>query len=162
MHRMSKTSPPLQNVRLTISITPEVHAAFTRLASARGLSISRTMGDWLDDTLDASAYLADTLEKARAAPRLVAQQLHAYAQGLADETGDLMDKVRADGRTRPLHAQKVAAGGGRLPDPPLCNTGGKVPSRKTNARPVKTSVPLPPAKVQAYANSNGARPKGTP
>jgi hypothetical protein len=126
---MTKTSPPLPNIRLTITVTPEVHQSFTRLAEARSISISRAMGEWLDDTLDASTYLSEMMEKARAAPRLVAQQLHAYAHGLSDESGQLLDQVMADSRTRTAHAQRVPPAVGRRSDPPSCNTGGKVPPK---------------------------------
>jgi hypothetical protein len=122
MHHMkTTTSPPKQSIRLTIPVTPEVHEAFTRISKASGMPVGRAMGEWLGDTLDAAQFLADTLEKARSAPRLVAQQLHAYAQGMADETGTILAQ----------HAQRAGGDGVVLaPIPPLCNTGGKVPPRK--------------------------------
>lgn len=52
-------------IRLTITVTPEVHAAFERLAAASGVSMSRCMGEWLGDTLDAVEYTATLVEKAR-------------------------------------------------------------------------------------------------
>lgn len=99
------TSKKPETVRLTIPVTVEVHEAFTRIAKASKQPIGRAMGQWLEDTVDAANYLAQTLEKARSAPKLVAQELHAYALGLTDETGDLMDRIRAAGREK-------AAGGG--------------------------------------------------
>jgi phage tail tape-measure protein len=124
-------SPPTpQNVRLTISVTPEVHATFTRLANASGMSLGRAMGEWLGDTIDAADYLAQTVEKAREAPKLVARELHAYALGLADETGTLMAELRNRGRTegrgaavRPVSVPKAI--------PPSGNTGGKGPKSTT-------------------------------
>lgn len=85
---------PAERVRLTISVTPEVHAAFSRLAEASGMSLGRAMGEWLEDTLDAVLYTADLVEKARSAPKLVMREIHAYAQGMADETGAILAKVR--------------------------------------------------------------------
>jgi hypothetical protein len=134
MHHMKKTPPPLPNIRLTITVSPEVHQAFKRLSEARSMSISRTMGEWLDDTLDASLYLAEMVEKAREAPRLVAQQLHAYAHGLADESGKLLEQVMADSRTRQVHAKRAPAVPGGRSIPPSCNTGGKVPPKPGKGR----------------------------
>lgn len=108
-----------ERVRLTISVTPEVHAAFTRLAAASGMSLSRAMGEWLQDTLEAVQFTAEKVEQARAAPRLVMREMHAYAQGLADETGLLLERVRKEGAA----GKRSAA----APSPPPSNTGGKPP-----------------------------------
>jgi hypothetical protein len=124
---------------LTISVTPEVHATFQRLASCGSMSISRAMGDWLNDTLDAAEYMAESLEKARAAPKLVARELHAYALGLTDETGELMRRVAAkpaaaagsDGKRSAAGPAAGAAGG---VTPPSSNTGGKGPRKGAGGR----------------------------
>lgn len=134
MHHMKTTTPPQpKTIRLTIPVTPEVHEAFTRISKASGTPVGRSMGEWLGDTLDAVHYLADTLEKAHAAPRLVAQQLHAYAQGLTDETGSLLARVREKGREDRGALARDARSGRPAPIPPSCNTGGKVPPRKGKA-----------------------------
>jgi hypothetical protein len=95
---MAKPPSP-QTVRTTIALTPEVYATFQRMAEATGMSMSRCMGQWLEDTSDAAEHVAQLVENARASPRLVSQQLHAYALGLTDETGALMEKVAGMGRT---------------------------------------------------------------
>jgi hypothetical protein len=123
------TSTPVPNVRLTISVSPEVHSAFHRLAKARSMSISKAMGEWLGDTLDAAEYMAQTLEKARAAPKLVAQELHAYALGLGDETGELLKRLRSEGRLPAVAAQRP-----RTEVPPSGNTGGKGTRSTTKVR----------------------------
>jgi hypothetical protein len=120
------SSPPSKPIRLTITVTPEVHAGFQRLADASGMSLGRCMGEWLGDTLEAVEYTATMVEKARAAPKMVMREVHAYALGLADETGQLMDSLAGRGgreRTRALAAVAAA------PSPPVSNTGGKVPQR---------------------------------
>ena len=81
----STPSPTTEPVRLTITVTPEVHAAFRRLADASGMSMGKAMGEWLGDTLEAVEFMAEKMEQARAAPRLVMQEMHAYALGLADD-----------------------------------------------------------------------------
>lgn len=119
--------PPPSTVRVTVAVTPEVHEAFKRLSKAASMSVSRAMGEWLGDTVEAAEFMATKMEQARAAPKVVMREMHAYALGLADETGDLM---------RALSARKggVAGGGGtptparppsRPPSPPPSNTGGK-------------------------------------
>ena len=80
----STPSPTTEPVRLTITVTPEVHAAFRRLADASGMSMGKAMGEWLGDTLEAVEFMAEKMEQARAAPRLVMQEMHAYALGLAE------------------------------------------------------------------------------
>ena len=139
-----------KQVRLTISVTPDVHRAFERLASASGQSMSRCMGDWLGDTLDAVEYTATLVEKARQAPKMVMREVHAYALGLADETGAVLNALRSgqpvsDVPSTSHKAKKTGAaqgsdspkGGGARRGagfPPSCNTGGKVPLRKSQAR----------------------------
>jgi len=93
MHRMNTPTPP-ERVRLTISVTPEVHATFTRLANAGSMSISRAMGDWLGDTVEAAEFMAAKMEEARSAPKRVMREMHGYALGLVDETGQLLDQIR--------------------------------------------------------------------
>lgn len=112
------TSTPTPNVRLTISVTPEVHAAFLRLSKAGSMSISKAMGEWLADTVEAAEFMATKMEQARAAPKVVMREMHAYALGLADETGALMDQLREKGRAE-------RSGAARASLPPSGNTGGK-------------------------------------
>lgn len=118
------TSTPTENVRLTITVTPEVHATFQRLAKGSGMSISRAMGEWLGDTIEAAEFMATKIEQARAAPKIVMQEMHAYALGLADETGALMDTIRRKGSDARLSAS-AARTAERAPLPPSSNTGGK-------------------------------------
>jgi hypothetical protein len=136
----TKLSTPSTEVRLTIPVTAEVHDTFTRIAKAGNMPVGRAMGEWLADTIDAAMFMAQTMEKARSAPRLVAQELHSYALGLGDQTTELLNALRAKGaadradaaeglgaRAGDLAAAKVADVAEKLqPIPPSCNTGGKV------------------------------------
>lgn len=119
------TSTPTPNVRLTISVTPEVHATFQRLAKGSGMSISKAMGEWLGDTLEAADFMATKIEQARAAPRIVMQEMHAYALGLADETGAVVERMRHKDREGRVREPLGRARGPRDPVPPSGNTGGK-------------------------------------
>jgi hypothetical protein len=124
---MNTPLPKPKKIRLTIPVTPEVHEAFQRIGKATSMPTGRAMGEWLGDTLDAAQYLAETLEKARAAPKLVAQQLHAYALGLTDETGALMARMREGGLGASTgHAQRGREGSPDPLTPPGSNKGGKV------------------------------------
>lgn len=132
--RMStKTSPPIpkpQKIRLTISVTPEVHAAFSRIATAGNMSLGNAMGEWLGDTIEAAEYMASTMERARAAPKVVIREMHAYALGLADETGDLMRTLAKKGEADRA-SQRSGAASPPPPSFPVSNTGRKVPKAKS-------------------------------
>jgi hypothetical protein len=108
-----KNTPPNSAfVRTTISVRPEVLAVFKRLCAASGVSLSRGIGEWLVDTVEAAEAMADLVEKAREQPNMVVRQLQGYALGLTDMTNDLLEELR----TRP-------SGG---VTPPVGNTGGKL------------------------------------
>jgi hypothetical protein len=128
MQHMSKTlSPPSKPSRVSVPVSAEVLEAFQRLAKAGNMSTGKAMAEWLGDTLDAAKFMAEKMEQARAAPRLVAQELHAYAMGMVDETGSVLAKMREEGR-KSRGPASVAGGSvaGRESSPPSCNTGGKV------------------------------------
>lgn len=144
-HAASKTLDDLLDdrrdaptVRVTVPVRMDVLETFKRLAAAGSMSTGRAMGDWLADTVEAATFMADKMEQARAAPRIVAREMHAYALGLADETGSLLERVRVKGRQDRTAARQ--SGAGTLPggpadqSPPSCNTGGKVPRGKGKAR----------------------------
>lgn len=125
----SERPDTVPRIRLTISVTPEVHATYLRMAQASSMSISRCMGDWLADTLDAAQHVTNLMERARAAPKVVTREMHAYALGLADETAALMDKLRQKGAAGAGAGDRApGAGAARsAASPPPSNTGGKVP-----------------------------------
>lgn len=108
-------------VRVTVPVSPEVQETFKRLADASGVSVGKSMGDWLQDTLDAAVVMADLMEKARQQPKLALRELHSYTLGISDVT------------------QELLAGISRAADqvhPPVSNTGGK-PTQS----PKKSRVP---------------------
>lgn len=144
MLHMSKTLSPPKPSRVSVPVSGEVLEAFQRLAKAGNMSTGKAMASWLEDTVDAAQFMAETLEKARSAPRLVAQELHAYALGLSDETGSLLNKIRSDATLKRAEqtaerdaAQRARPAGGSAP--PSCNTGGKGPKSTTGQRGGKSS-----------------------
>ena len=137
--------PDQKPIRVTVPVTPEVQAAFQRLAAASGMSTGRAMGDWLADTLDGVLAMADLLEQARRSPKRVVREMHALALGLSDMTMELMQTMREG----PDKGGKAGAAGGQAgrrapaapaaPDPLPPRTvirGGKSQKRpKTGGKP---------------------------
>jgi hypothetical protein len=108
-------------IRLTISVTPEVHEVFTRMSDAAGISLGKCMGDWLGDTIDGAQFVAQKMEEARKAPRVVMREMQAFAKGLSVEVDATVSAMRR--RPGPASPDQAA----RPPSPPSSNTGGKVP-----------------------------------
>lgn len=118
--KQKNTPPTSAFVRTTISVRPEVLEVFKRLSAGSGVSLSRGIGEWLTDTVEAAEAMADLVEKAREQPKMVVRQLQGYALGLTDMTNDLLEELR----TRP------SAG----VTPPVGNTGGKLSTQPKNKR----------------------------
>ena len=138
-----KLFPEQKPIRVTVPVTPEVQAAFQRLAAASGMSTGKAMGEWLADTVEGAVTMAELLEKARRAPKQAVSEMHAYALGLADMTSDLMDNLRRRSGGGKTGAATGTAGGGTVaapvapaPLPPrTVIRGGK--STKTPKKPGK-------------------------
>ena len=122
--------------RVSVPVTDEVLQVFQRLAKAGNVSTGRAIAEWLSDTVEAAEFMAATMERARAAPKVVMREMHAYALGLADETGDLIRQISKKGEA---DRQRSRASGALPSDaadeqfPPLCNTGGKLTKAKKNS-----------------------------
>jgi hypothetical protein len=170
LHMTKNISPPSissKPPRVSVPVTAEVLAIFERLAKAGNMSTGRAMAEWLADTVEAAELMASTMERARAAPKIVTAELHAMMLGMADQTKELADKY-AKFKGPMLDAasggKRSATVAGNSMVPPSCNTGGKLPEQGQPKKGVKRfssigKTPLPPAKVQAYANTNGIPPK---
>ena len=123
---MTKTlSPPTKPSRVSVPVSSEVLEAFQRVAKAGNMSTGKAMAQWLEDTIEGAQFMAETLEKARRAPKIAIQEMNAYALGLADETGALLERVREKGREDRGVLARDARRGHSAPIPPSCNTGGK-------------------------------------
>jgi hypothetical protein len=134
MHHMTKTvSPPTRPSRVSVPIDAETLAVFERLAKVSSQSTGKAIAEWLADTVEGAELMASTMERARAAPKLVTAELHAMALGLSENTKELMDKFSKMGKAaRTGDAVAMRSSDGSLaasakpPEPPSCNTGGKV------------------------------------
>lgn len=131
-------SPPTKPPRISVPVSDEVLQVFQRLAKAGNMSTGRAIAEWLSDTVEAAEYMAATMERARAAPKVVMREMHAYALGLADETGELMRTLAEKGKAERAKASGTLArkrSAGERDDglseatPPPCNTGGKLPTK---------------------------------
>ena len=132
-------SPPPSSVRVTVPVSAEVLQIFQRLAKAGGMSTGRAMGDWLADTVEAAELMASTMERARAAPKVVTAELHAMMLGMTDQTKELMDKFSKMGAAAKASSGKRSALADFAAVPPSCNTGGKVPKQGKGSKGGKTS-----------------------
>lgn len=139
-----KLFPDQKAIRVTVPVTPEVQAAFQRLAAASGMSTGKAMGEWLADTMEGALTMAEMLEKARRAPKQAVSEMHAYALGLADMTSELMQTLRRGsgkgkaGAASEAQAERAsdAAPAAQAPLPPhSVIRGGK--STKTPKKPGK-------------------------
>ena len=133
----------MERVRTTISLDPEVHEVFRRMAEASGVSISRCMGDWLADTIDAAQLATNKLVEIRRSPErvihdfnsLLASEALAIMQGKGSSPID-MRKLGDLARGRPA-ADSASAGpppAGRAPTAPSSNTGLKSPTPRPGKR----------------------------
>ena len=125
------STPTQERIRLTVTITPEVHEIFSRMAETMGVSLGRCIGDWLSDTAEGAQFVAHKMVEARKAPMTVMRELQAYARGavvLADETAEEFRRKRAADR-----APRGTATAPASARPPSSNTGGKVP--RTRGKP---------------------------
>lgn len=138
---MSKTlSPPAKPPRVSVPVAAEVLEIFERLAKAGNMSTGRAIAEWLSDTVEAAELMASTMERARAAPKIVTAELHAMMLGMSDQTKELADKYsKFKGAMAPGEpfAGRGTAGAAGASDqhPPSCNTGGKVPQKGATRQP---------------------------
>lgn len=138
-----KLFPDQKAIRVTVPVTPEVQAAFQRLAAASGMSTGKAMGEWLADTMEGALTMAEMLEKARRAPKQAVSEMHAYALGLADMTSELMQtlrKVQASAKTG------AGVGDARAPRAPAPGLAEPLPPHSVIRGGKSTKTPKKPGK----------------
>ena len=89
------------------------------------MSLGKCMGEWLGDTMDGAQFVAQKMEDARKAPRVVMREMQAFARGFVREADEMAAEVRResagpDAKRQPQSSRAAAT-------PPSSNTGGKVP-----------------------------------
>ena len=132
-------------VRTTISLTPEALEIFKRMAEAGNMSVSRCMGDWLEDTSDAAQMIMLKMEEAKKEPLRVMREMRALVSGLGDSLDEADDdvrealrKARAGGAAAPPSGPDEARGDA---EPPSSNTGVLVPPSPSKPKRVKRPRP---------------------
>lgn len=139
-----------ERIRLTVSITPETHATFSKIAEVSGTSLGRCIGDWLADTGEGAQFVLSKMQEARSAPKRVMRELHAMALGeLADLDQMIDDQETKVASRRPGRARELASA-----DVPVASTP-RPPSSHTGVNPGKTLTP-PPPKPGFYSALNPA------
>jgi len=131
-------------IRLTITVTPEVHAIFSRMAEVAGLSLGKCMGEWLADTSDGAQFVSLKMAEARKAPKLVMREMQAMVHGLSEEVDATLAGMRkapavGAGASGPKAKPRTVRAGPVPPSPPSSNTGGKVPRVNPNGQGRKGS-----------------------
>lgn len=130
-------TPKPDNIRLTITVTPEVHEAFTRMAQVSSMSLGRCMGEWLADTLEGVQLVTHQMERARQAPRQLAVEMRQQVLGILDDADALvalaksgkLDGLRELGRTRGDARSAPHAAGTAPATPRPVIRGGKSPGK---------------------------------
>jgi hypothetical protein len=115
----------ITRIRTTISITPETHAVFKRMAAAANMSVSRVMGDWLSDTSDGAEMIVLKMEEAKKAPIRVLNEMRAMLAGMSDGVDTGLEEIRQ--RSRLPGGASARASAADAGSPPLSNTGVLVP-----------------------------------
>lgn len=136
-----------ERIRTTISLSPEAYDVFKRMAEAGNMSVSRCMGDWLTDTMDAAQMITLKMEDAKRAPMRVVRELRAMVAGMADTVDALGDDVRADRQAaRGAEAQQAVPRADWCPpsssdaSPPSSNTGVLVPPSPVPTKRIKRTT----------------------
>lgn len=138
-------------------MTPNVHAAYTRLSKASGTSIGREMGDWLGSTLEAVELTASMIERARTAPHTVMQEISAQAEILAEGMqGGLASLIAKMGGGNGDSGTAALAAGPESLSPPSSNTGGKVPRVNPNSPSKGAAKPKRRSSSLARAEKKGS------
>ena len=112
--------------RISIAVTPEVHAIFKRMSDAAGLSMARTIGEWLSDTADGAQFVAGKMEEAKASPGRVMREMQAMLHGAQGEVAVVLEGIRSGARGIPPRSESARGGPAAAPS---SNTGRKYPPR---------------------------------
>lgn len=132
------SSPTPKTVRVSVPITPEVLAKFQRFSEASGLSLGKSIGEWLKDTVSGLDVMTEILETHKRAPgEAIAkfQGLAASLQAVSEEAIRNMGEPQQRAGGAPLAGMERAAQAfsAAAQDPRLVIRGGK--STKTTKGP---------------------------
>lgn len=117
-----------ERIRLTITITPEVHELFSRMSEAGGISLGRCIGDWLENTSEGAEFVANEVRKVKDLPKKVLEDIGALSRGM-----DRIVTAEARRSLPPDLAASARSGGGRQ-KAPSSNTGLNPPAKSRGGR----------------------------
>ena len=112
-----KTTPTSKTYRISVPLTPEVLAKFQRFSDASGLSLGKSIGDWLRDTVAGLDAMTEILEAHKRAPAEAISKLQGLATSLQAVSEEAMANMR---KTAPAPAPARARRKGPAgKEPPL-------------------------------------------
>ncbi len=106
------TPPTPKTVRVSVPVTPEVLEKFKRFSDASGLSLGKSIGEWLKDTVNGLEAMTEILETHKRAPgEAIAhfQGLASSLQAVAAEAIEGMKRVELQREGAPLAGKDAAA-----------------------------------------------------
>ena len=107
-----------KTVRLSIALPLETKEIYQRMAKAAGLSLSKTIAEWLADTGDAALFTSLKMEEARNAPTQVFNDLLSMTAGAREAIFTAKSDLRKTRKGAPSAPARSAL------HPPSSNTGG--------------------------------------
>lgn len=116
----------MPKVRTTITIDEAVLADWRRIATLQRTSLSSLVNEWLGDLSDSARYKALQIHQSGVETRSRIQEINTALGVLQEGYQAAINVKRGSGTDR--------ASAGRVPLPPSCNTGGKLPKDKGGKR----------------------------
>lgn len=146
---------PATNPRLSVVLSPSLAATLQAISLETGESASSLVRTLLEQTAPALQRMLELVRAAKAAKGQISDGMRGTMDRVVDDLHDAL--AAADARTGRVVADLVSqAEGVKGRRRPAAGTGVARPSGRPE------SYPLPPAKVQAYADTNGIPPVLTP
>ena len=144
---MNQMIAPTKTTRISVPLSPEVLEKFKRFSQASGLSLGKSIGDWLKDTASGLDAMTDILEAHKRSPAQAMEKLALLASAMQDMTGQAIQGMKSGpsplGEGVPPAGKSLAVAKAAMVKaaafPPLSNTGGKLTTTKT-AKPPKKIV----------------------
>ena len=139
---------PSRPHRISVPVTPEVLAKFERFSKVSGLSVSKSIGDWLRDTVQGLDAMVDILETHKSRPAQAMDMLGRYAAALQDMTDSTITKMK---QPQPH----------REGDPLAGKSLDAAKAAMFKAAKVKISITPPSSNTGGYRNISTTSPKGS-
>jgi hypothetical protein len=107
MHTAAMISTP-KTIRVSVPVTSEVLEKFQRFSEVSGLSVSKSMGDWLRDTMAGLDAMTDILETHKQAPARAISKLQGLTSALQTVSDEAVESMKR--RPSPLGEGAPLAG----------------------------------------------------